>query len=370
MNVIKDEKQHCVNGTGTVLPVPLSHLASCVGVHWLRISLSTKHLATVAEFSSHVWGDFDQDGYGLWSYDTRLYWSSGVSLNYDEDHERSNHVHNGQMTLDCPGSSLDGVTAPDLQLMIEYFEALGGKCTRLDVFFDDYKWVVKPIEIYEASKRGDYSGFKIVSRRERRRLDGTICHDEVAFGRRGSFGSGAYLRIYDKCLESKGDFDCCRWEVEFSQGKADSVFKKLAQTCGNINAFATLCGSLVAGCITFVHRNGDPNISRLERYKWWEEIGSILGGVISVRIERKKDTLTGKIDWVKRNVSPSLACLRKVFINDKAFFRWLFDVCHEGESRMNPFSEQIARENEHTLNYQWGEFIGEDFIYDKAVSQL
>ena len=371
MDVNRDVKKHFVNGTGTVLPVPFSQLESCIGVHWLRISFSTKKLAEVSSFLSHIWGDFNQDGFGLWSYDTRLVWSSGVSLNYDEDHERSNRVHCGRMTLDCPGSSLDEVTVPDLQLMIEYFAALGGKCTRIDIFFDDYKRIVNPYEVYEVAKRGDYSGFKTYTRRERGDSNGNISHDEIAFGRRGSFGSGAYLRFYDKKLESNGEFDCCRWEVEFTQGKADSVFNKLAQTCGNIDAFATLCGSLISGCITFVHRTGDKNISRLDRYDWWEIIVSILGDGISVRIERKKDSLTGKIEWIKRNVSPSLACLRKVFVNDKSFFRWLFDVCHEGESRMNPFSEQIAHDNEHTLNYQWGKFIeiGE-VVYDKAMSQL
>ena len=114
MDVCKEAKQHFVNGTGTVLPVPFSHLASCVGIHWLRISFPIKKLAELSGFLSHVWGDFDQDGFGLWSYDTRFSWASGVSLNYDEDQERSNRVHCGMMTLDCPGSSLDELTVPDL----------------------------------------------------------------------------------------------------------------------------------------------------------------------------------------------------------------------------------------------------------------
>ncbi|MBA7518564.1 hypothetical protein ES705_10635 [subsurface metagenome] len=371
MDISKDVEQHSVNGTGTVSPVSLSQLESCVGVHWLRISFPTKLLAVVVEFLKSVWGDFDQDGFGLWSYDTRFSWSSGVSLNYDEDQERSNRVHCGMMTLDCPGSSLDEMAALDLQLMIEYFQLLGGKCTRIDIFFDDYKRIISPIDVYEIAKNGDYSGFKTYNRRERGDRKNGMTYDEIAFGRRGSFGNGAYLRFYDKYLESKGEFNCCRWEVEFTQKKADAVFSKLAQTCGNIDAFATLCGSLIAGCVTFVHRNGDPNIKRLERYSWWENILEILGDCLHVRIERKKDSLTGKIKWITQGVSPTLACLRNVFVNDKAFFRWLFDQCHEGESRMNPFTEQIANDNEGTLNYQWGKFIEiDEAVYDKAMSQL
>jgi len=370
MEVRKEVEQHFVNGTGTVLPVPFSHLSSSVGVHWLRISFLTKKLGEVAAFLNKIWGDFDQDGYGFWSYDSRFIWKSGVSLNYDEDPERSNRVHCGMMTLDCPGSSLDEVTAPDLQLLIEFCEAIGGKCTRIDTFFDDYARRITPHEIYDVVKKGDYSGFRTYSRIERGNRN-ELTHDEIAFGRRGSFGNGKYLRIYDKELESHGEQKCIRYEVEWTGRKADSVFKKISVTCGNVEAFATLVGSLVAGSVTFVKRTGDKNVCRLDVYDWWREIVEILHGPIVIRTSRKKDSLTGKIEWVKRNVSPSLACLRNVFVNDKAFFRWLFDICHEGESRMNSFSEQIAHDNEHTLNYQWGKFIEiDEDVYEKAVSQL
>jgi len=365
-----DGPQHLVNGTGSVLPVPFSQKTNSVGIHWLRISFLKQHLADISQFISKIWGDFKLDGFGLWSYDSRLAWESGVSLNFDKDEERSKRVHLGMMTLDCPGSSLDAMTAPDLQLLVEYCNAVGGKCTRIDVYFDDYGRLVTPHEVYEVAEKNDYSGYREYSRKERGRSH-EITYDEIAFGRRGSFGNGSYLRCYDKELESQGQFNCIRWEVEFTQKKADEVFKKIAESCGNLEAFATICGSLIGGCITFVHRNGDPNISRLERYAWWEQILQLLGGSLRIRIRREKDSLTGKIEWVTRNVSPSLACLRRVFVSDKAFFRWLFDVCHDGEGRMNPFSEQIARDNEASLDYRWGQFEKcQERTYDRAVSEL
>jgi hypothetical protein len=366
----RTDAQHIVNGTGTVLPVPFSQERSTVGVHWLRISFSTKYLSEIAQFLSHIWGDHSQDGFGLWSYDSRLIWSSGVSLNYDEDVDRSERVHAGQMTLDCPGSALDEMTAPDLQLLIKFADQMGGKCTRIDVFFDDYARIVNPVDLLDLIKCGDYSGLRHAQDRQKYDM-AKLIRDEVSFGERGSRGNGKYLRFYDKEIESKGEQNCCRWEVEFSQRKADTVFKKLAQTMGDMDCFASMCGSLIAGCVTFVHRNGDKNVSRLKRYHWWEQILSILGEPLKIRAERKVDNLTGKIQWVTRNVSPSLACLRRVFVSDKAFFRWLFDVCHDGESRMNPFTEQIAREHEQSLDYRWGEFHeDEEVVYDKAVSQL
>lgn len=351
-----DGPQHLVNWTGTVLPVPFSHSQNFVGIHWLRISFIKHHLQNLVKFCNHIWGESDSDGYGLWSYDSRFNWKSGVSLNYDHDDERSQRVHLDRMTLDCPGGALDEMTVPDLQLLIEFCHALDGKCSRIDVYFDDYGRLVSFDELIEVAERHDFSGlidYQIRKAGKRGREGHT--RREMSFGKRGSHGNGKYLRWYDKELESDGEFACDRWEVEFTQAKADAVFKKLAETCGGIDSFAVLCGSLVAGSISFIHRTGEKNISRLDRYDWWEKILAILGQGVSVRVKRKVDSLTGKIEWVKRNVSPSLACLKKVFVSDRAFFRWLWDVCKDGDGRMNPFTEQLARTNEKSLDYRWGE---------------
>jgi DNA relaxase NicK len=312
----------------------------------------------------------------LWSYDSRLSWSNGCSLNFDADEERSKRVHLGMMTLDCPGGALDETTAHDLQLLIEYCNALGGKCSRIDVYFDDYARLVSFDELVGVATRGDFSHFldftyKGGGRRGKGKLRNGVISDEhtyerrrtkttreeVAFGRRGSRGNGKYLRWYNKELESEGEFKCDRWEVEFTQKKADLVFKKFAATAGDLEAFATLCGSLIAGCVTFVKRTGDKNIDRLDHYIWWEKILAILGQGIAIRVRRKEDSLTGKIEWVTRNVSPSLACLKKVFVSERVFLRWLFDVCRDGEGRQNKFTQRLADDNEAILDYEKGRLL-------------
>lgn len=362
--------QDRVSGTGIVLPVPFSHKGNRVGTHWVRISFAKKRLAELVKWLSKLWGDPKVDGFGLWSYDSRISWASGASLNYDADEERSQRVHLGSMTLDIPGAACDELTAPDLQLLFEYCEFLEGRCTRLDVFFDDYVRFIYPRQLDEVIARNDFSGLRHAA--VRHKWDGgKLIREEVSFGERGSFGNGKYLRFYNKELESSGEQKCNRWEVEFTGKKANQVFHKLAGTAGDLDAFALLISALVAGSIIFVHRTGDRNIQRLELYDWWKDICNTLGGCVTIRTARKKDSLTGKITWVKRNVSPSLACIRRTFVTDRAFFRWLFDVTHDGEGRMNPFSEQIARENEGTLDYHWGQFSkNEDIVYDRAVSEL
>lgn len=326
-----------------------SHLYNEVGVHWLRISFNHKDLQEVKTWVERFWGSCDLDGFGLWSYDSRYFWPSGVSLNYDRDLERSQAVHRGRITLDCPGRACDMLTAPDLLLLIESSFALGGQCSRTDIFFDDYSRIVTPDQLHEVIECNDYSGFK-KSHIKQTFSGHSLVHDEVMFGRRGQNGSGKYLRVYDKCLESEGEKDCIRWEVEFSDKKAQSVFEILAGCGGEIEAFVGICGALVGGCITFVHRTGDRNIKRLEVYEFWEIITELLGK-LKIRIEKKETSLTGVIEWTEKQVAPSLACIAKAFVDLHEFMRWIRDVVDDGESRLNAKQRDIVRESGGCMKY-------------------
>jgi len=275
-----------------------------VGIHWLRISIPRQYLAEVRTYCSFYFGESVSDGYGLWSYDTRYSWSNGASLNYDSDADRSKLVHQGKCTLDVPGKALDAIRELDLHLFLLSLRQFSPSCTRIDVFFDDYNRMNTPTGIHEIIKNRDYSGFR--KGQLKQRFDGgRMIHDEVDFGTRGDNGSGKYLRVYDKALESDGEKNCIRWEVEFSKERAHKVFDKLSQAA-SIEAFATMCGSLVAGSIEFVHRNGDKNIGRLEVYDFWKKIKDLLGTVV-IRVSIKTTDIGGMYKWVYRQVSPTLA---------------------------------------------------------------
>ncbi|GAI12027.1 unnamed protein product, partial [marine sediment metagenome] len=151
-------------------------------------------------------------------------------------------------------------------------------------------------ELRCAAAKGDFSMFNVTSEnrtrnRTHKENDGVV-YDAVTFGRRASKGSRAFLRVYDKYLESNGESDCIRWELELTQHKADKVFKYLAGCDGNLETFATVCGAIIGGCITFVHRTeraGDKNIIRLAEYDWWTAIKETLH-TLSLRIAKKTNT--------------------------------------------------------------------------------
>jgi len=338
------------NGGGDVIPPPDSHNLNTVGVHWLRCSFPTKALALVTTFLSSMFGKSEQDEFGLWSYTDRHVWQNKASVNYDSDPERSERVHRGRATFDCPGGALDELTAPDMTLLIDFFCKIGATCSRCDVYFDDYARIVSPKEVQPLIESSDYTGFRQAAF-TRSYKGKTLAYDMAMFGGRGQQGHGKYLRFYDKYLESGGRANCCRWECEFTGQRANAVFETLAKTSGNLQAFATLCGSLIAGSISFVRRTGDKNVSRLDRYEWWEQITAILGKPLKIRIERRPETVTGKIAWLTRDVAPSLACLQNVFASDSEFFGWLWDVLDAGEDRMNNFTAAIADEFSKAVTY-------------------
>jgi len=341
---------------GNVIPRCDCQKSNPVGAHWLRNSFDCKDLEEVKAWVSRFFGESTLKDYGKLSYGRHYSWKSGVSLCFDldSDTEHNPGSHRGRMTLDVPGKACNELTAPDLLLFMEGCQELGCNCTRIDVFWDDYNRTVSLEELRRIADKGDFSMFQISSvnrtrNRTRKENDGLL-YNAVTFGRRGCKGSGKYLRVYDKNLESKGESNCIRWECEFSQEKAQKVFTWLVGACGNLDVFAMLCGSLIGGCINFVHRTGEKHIDRLDVYEWWQEIKDLLG-VVSVRVAKKENTLTGTIGWVERQVSPSLALIRKAMKSEQDFYNFSRDCIDVGESRMNATQRQIAEQNSGRLTY-------------------
>jgi len=336
-----------------------SQIQNEVGCHWLRISVLRQYLAKLRAFCDFYFGSSTQDGYGLWSYDSRYVWSNKASLNYDSDVTRSELVHAGTVCLDLPGQALDGIAQTDLHLFLLSLRQFNPKCTRIDVFFDDYNRTITPSGLNDIVEARDYSGFR-KGQIKRGYDNGQLIHDEVDFGRRGDNGSGQYLRIYDKFLESKGKKNCIRFEIEFTKERSRKVFDKLSQVT-SVDAFATLCGSLIGGSIKFVYRKGDKNIGRLKVYDFWREILELLGSVV-IRIPVKKIDISGKYQFIYKQVTPTLALLRDTFVDDIDFFNWLNDAIGEGELRMSQYQINLAKSNKRKLRYSDGVVFDNDGV--------
>jgi DNA relaxase NicK len=190
------------------------------------------------------------------------------------------------------------------------------KCSRVDLCFDDYERIKTPSEVYRECCCGEekkYSGFRRHRYIVEEKSNGEKSGDTLYFGTRGKNGGGKLMRCYDKNLESKGEIDSIRWEVEFSKDRASELFYRIAIS-GSLEEFVTHIAAFIGGAMDFIERNG-KNLDRAHRMAFWERILAILGSS-SIRNPRPLKTIEKAKDWIERSVTPSLGMLRKAFGND------------------------------------------------------
>ncbi|HBG78954.1 MAG TPA: hypothetical protein DDW84_08990 [Phycisphaerales bacterium] len=304
-----------------------------VGIHWLRASFDKSCYNSLLEFTSLFFGEYDEQKFGLWRYDRSINWPVGVSLNYQSSDERD-EITKGKVTLEVQGKALDGLSFSDIEILLDGLRIFEPQVGRLDLYFDDVHRVISPAmlhrKVVRLSKDGkrvlkaDFSGFRKCSRKDD--MDATKGRefDTVTFGKRGSKGNGKFLRVYDKELESDGANNAIRWELELSGDKSNAVYKALCCNSGDVEKMAKVISSTIGGCIDFVHRTGDKNIGRLERYEFWDYILFLLG---AAKIENKpvKKSIEKSKEWIERQVTKSLTAIKKAF-GDREFFEWFLSL--------------------------------------------
>lgn len=221
----------------------------------------------------------------------------------------------GEALLDMTGTSLDFI-APEKQLqLLRDLQRIGFKATRIDPAFDDERRDASMDEIHAAAAAGHYTGFlKSTPIRERMR-DGTLTGDTLNFGSRGKSGSGKFMRIYDKFLESDGLIDAIRYEAVFYKERADEAFQRLA-CCASVTDYATLIARMIGGAVTFLDR-GQPgdvetHLDRCPLLPWWERILRRLLGALRIVPVDARATLAGAVESMKRQYGKTLAIARMV----------------------------------------------------------
>jgi hypothetical protein len=337
------------NSPRTVVRGVNSHKVTEAGVHWLRITFPNKHLQNVKDWIGRFYGESDQVGFGFWGYDCRHEWANGSFLLYD-NRDETRHYHNDRCAFECQGVPCDELSPSDLILLMEGLLMLDGRCSRIDVFLDDFRRVVSPCDLHEIIEKRDFTRFIVADKRQTFK-SGKLIRDEVTFGTKGKNGSGKSLTGYDKELESDGDRPCIRWELRLTDEKAHNAFVKLAGTVGNIEAFGLICGSLVIGSILFVHRTGDKNISRLETYDFWDILSAGLAD-LRLRNARKQQSIIGVLQWAELQTAANMSLIYESFENEEQFFLWLREVIADGKGRWSAKHKMIIKQAAKSLHYR------------------
>lgn len=165
--------------------------------------------------------------------------------------------------------------------LMRRLDNLGMKATRIDIALDDYD---RELSLEWHSEQISLRGTLCYFRTAKLIRSLTNNQDETLYlGRRGSSGSGVFMRIYDKYIESEGEVNAIRYECEFSGDKVGNVFNMLLgiNPEDSVTQEQTLSG-LVLGSIDYREKDGKKSLDRCRRVSEWE---AFLAGNITLRVK-------------------------------------------------------------------------------------
>jgi hypothetical protein len=279
---------------------------SSIGIDWISGTCPFDKLKALQDYLCNFFdSEPEYHEHGLYRFERSMTLAPyGVSIHWDTSSARAESVHGGRVMVIIPGEACNAISAARVRMLLHdlcfRFWMLG---TRIDLCFDDYERRVSIDDVAAACEAGNVAGFRRWERRAPKKLNGQKEGDSVCLGRRGENGSGKYMRIYDKFLESKGELNCIRWEVEFGAEKARSVVFALAK-CETMESYAVLMAALIGGAVDFIVRHG-KNLDRADRVQWWEGIREFLGKAVLRGIRKELHVVAAK-EWVEKCVVPSL----------------------------------------------------------------
>jgi hypothetical protein len=270
---------------------------------WLNVTFPASDREQVVELVSKFLGTHKMRAGGSNTYSHSLGWESGAILAWSEGRP--------ECWLSMNGDSCDLVPVESKVQFFKSLHALRAKCTRLDAACDLHRSLLGMHQVHAAAKCGHVVGFRRYNcvRPVKNMNTGELEGDMATFGRRGKDGSGRYVRVYDKGLESQGKIDAVRLEVELSGDVAKMWFAQLAIEPDDTAEFVRLLGRIVVGSICIADKSGSHG--HADRYKilpWWKRIVELIG-TAKIKVERVAPTLEKSVKWLKKSTAVTFARL-------------------------------------------------------------
>ncbi len=327
-----------------------------VGMHWLRGSLLETKMTWLVEKMCVLFGsEYEKCEYGLLPrYDRHYRWPCGASVNYHSTLAGWDSTA-GRFAVEIPGKALESLDTWYIGSFCVALDNHDFQASRIDLYFDDHRRLITPSRLYQTVYeeglfedmpiKMDFSHFKVITNKSRSKRGVGKIHDEITFGLRGSKGGGKFMRFYDKALESNGENNACRWELELSRGKARAAFEKIVEawkkTDGDKRELVNVIGEIIGGSIDFLRRTdraGDKNLSRLSRYHFWSVVLEQIGKAkLAVKLVVK--TIESAREWVGHQVTGVLQMLTTA-IGRAEFLGSLVEKCVETD-RIKPHHQKL-----------------------------
>ncbi len=297
----RPEATHASPALGAESPPLVSRGANSQGpiVDYLRFTGPVDKLDAIRSILRDSFGDLIEGGPGgPYTRSLKVGTSSGVFWGSHLDNLKD------RLKVELSGSMLVDIELPQIIELVRSFVQAGLSATRIDVAVDFFSEPNLIDQVVEGAK----SGQLVRARTFKHHVGGqggTRNNHGVEVGKRGKDGSGRYVRIYDKGLETKTmtEGKWIRWEVEFATGHAGYITYHLSNTKSNEEAAAFLLET-VFGAIDFKEPT-DKHVSRRPRSLWYQRlIGTISPSLL--RVQRHRTDLAGYKSWIRTAVLPKL----------------------------------------------------------------
>ncbi len=225
---------------------------------WVRACGPDGLIHSVREFLVSRFGEPEARD-GLYFCKAGEVYPGGVKLLYDHP--------SGVCVVEASGSALAPMTAKERVEFVQALKRLGLHGTRIDLAGD---FVDQGLVLYDSAlascKADELCGARVFNSVESRTVDEWKGRT-LYIGLRGGNGSGRFVRIYDKGLETQtgevGEWE--RYEVEFTDQPARMAFALLADAPD----WAECHKSLMLGAVEFRVATGDAHRSRRPLVAWW-----------------------------------------------------------------------------------------------------
>jgi len=303
------------SGGDVTAPRPVTRgVKSQVGLDWIRLVGPSDCASRCLEVLTKVYGTNVERRNGRHFYKIGTYWPSGAALLEGHDFEQS------AILVELPGSALTTLPATErLQLLADL--SFGMRATRLDVYID---FIGEQVDVITCTRSACYAGELCQAKRWEPHdgySGGKRDKYGVSLGSRGKSGSGRYVRVYDKGLETKEQPEgrWHRWEAEFTGDCAVDVQHLLSAHVEQLadGGFSIAPGweqtaaGLAFGAVDFREVNGQTSYARRPRSAWWDELVGTVNRIV-VSAKKKASKLVTYSRWMRHQVLPSLKAIGDV----------------------------------------------------------
>lgn len=275
-----------------------------ITIDWLRVVIPQQHVGEASNKFDDLFGPHQQSK-GRFGLRTGREWGSGAFLAVDTPKEGMTIAPHAVVELS--GSTLAPMTNDDKVGLLAFLLSIeNAHATRLDIARDHHGSGIDLIEhLTNACHAGELTGAKRYEPAKGYRIEHgkpVVIKEMLSIGTRGKNGSGRYLRVYDKGLETKQQprGEWVRWELELSKSNAQAAAIAIAQSEDPDKTME----EYALGAIDFRESNGKRLRDR-RRCEWWQ---LVIDGVETRRdtMKRRKPDADRYARWLKHAALPSL----------------------------------------------------------------